>query len=347
MEPYRDVPRQPCILIVDDDPQGLRLLHTILAGLAKIVFAKTGEEALDQVTQCQPDLILLDAEMPGLGGYATCRALKSDTETADIPIVFVTSHTDTGSETRALELGAADFIQKPVNPAVVLARVKTQLSLKQKTDALRRLTHLDALTGVANRRAFDEALEIETRRSLRTGEPLSLLMLDVDFFKRYNDTYGHPAGDVCLRQIAQIMAQTAKRAGDLVARYGGEEFAIILPHTRAADARVFAERLCGLIRDQAILHRESTAASVVTLSIGVASLDPSCNEADSGTSAHSPGASPGRRVYSPESLLALADRALYQAKQQGRNQVRSLSSLPDEDMPDNILPASPPTQPSS
>lgn len=335
MEPSKDAPRQPCILIVDDDPQGLRLLYSILTGLAKIVFAKTGEEALDQVPQCQPDLILLDAEMPGLGGYGACSALKSDPETADIPIVFVTSHTDTESETRALELGAVDFIQKPVNPAVVLARVKTQLSLKQKTDALRRLTHIDALTGVANRRAFDEALALETRRSLRTGEPLSLLMLDVDFFKRYNDAYGHPAGDVCLRDIAHLLSATAKRAGDLVARYGGEEFGIILPSTRPADALRFAERLCTLVRDQALPHPDSPVAAVVTISIGLAGLHPACGPGDEGPAARNGYANVASNACAPELLLAQADRALYLAKQLGRNRVHCASETPPAALPDD------------
>ena len=155
----------PCVLIVDDAPQVLRLLHSILEDMAQLVFAKSGEDALTQVAVRPPDLILLDAQMPGLGGYATCSHLKSNPETADIPIVFVTAHTDTDSETHALDLGAEDFIHKPINPPVVRARVRTQLVLKQKTDALRRLTIIDALTGIANRRAFDEALNLEWRRS--------------------------------------------------------------------------------------------------------------------------------------------------------------------------------------
>lgn len=329
MEPLKDPTRPPCLLLVDDDPQGLRLLHSILDGLANIVFAKSGEEALVQAEQCSPDLILLDAEMPGLGGYATCTILKSNSETSDIPVVFVTSHSDTDSETHALDLGAVDFIHKPINPRVVLARVKTHLALKQKTDALRRLTNLDALTGIANRRAFDEGLALEWRRSMRIHKPLSLLMLDVDFFKRYNDAYGHPAGDACLRQVAQALAGSAKRAGDLVARYGGEEFAVILPHTSAVDALAFAERLCAQVRELTIQHQDSTVAPVVTLSIGVACLYTPCAGTEMAPTACSACALQYSCVGAPSSLLALADQALYLAKQNGRNQVMCLTGTPD------------------
>lgn len=329
------------ILIVDDDANGLRLLHSILEEVGDIIFAKSGEAALGKVAERRPDVILLDAEMPGLGGYATCAALKADSETADIPIVFVTSHADTDSETRALTIGAVDFIHKPINPPVVVARVKTQLALKQKTDALRRLTNVDALTGISNRRAFDEALLIEWRRSMRTQMSLCLLMLDVDHFKRYNDTYGHPMGDTCLRQVAQSLAAGTKRAGDVVARYGGEEFAVILPHTSAADAQAFGERLCASIRELSLPHCDSPVAPIVTISVGVACLYTPCagNEAIPGpctTCSLKPSC-----VGAPDALLRLADQALYQAKKSGRNQAVCLTGTPDPALIETDL--SPPT----
>jgi diguanylate cyclase (GGDEF)-like protein len=315
---------QPRLLIVDDDPHSLRLLNAILQGVAKVYFATSGEEALRQVARHAPDLILLDVDMPGLGGHATCAALKADPETAELPVIFVTSRADTASETQALALGAVDFIHKPVNPPVVLARVKTHLALKQKSDQLRRLIMMDALTGIANRRAFDDSLGREWQRALRRGEPLSLIMIDIDYFKRYNDAYGHPAGDACLRQVADAIAGAAKRAGDVAARYGGEEFAVILPHTSVQDAGMIAERICASVRALAIAHADSPVAKHVTISVGVASVSGSdCTECAPGC-AHC-----SNRVLiehaTHDALIALADQALYAAKRSGRAQIATRS----------------------
>jgi diguanylate cyclase (GGDEF)-like protein len=326
----------PRLLIVDDDPASLRLLNAILEGMAKIHFATSGEEALRQVARHEPDLILLDVDMPGLGGHATCAALKADPASAELPVIFVTACADTACETQALALGAVDFIHKPVNAPVVLARVKTHLALKQKSDQLRRLTMMDALTGIANRRAFDESLHLEWQRVLRHGEPLSLLMIDIDYFKRYNDAHGHPAGDTCLRQVAAAIADTTKRAGDLAARYGGEEFAVILPHTGLQDARTIAERICACVRALAMAHGDSPVAPHVTISVGVASMTTGADcLAEAGSEQ---GAAPGSSTSSmlitparaaPETLVALADQALYTAKHQGRDRVAMQSGKLD------------------
>jgi diguanylate cyclase (GGDEF)-like protein len=334
----------PRLLIVDDDPASLRLLNAILEGVAKIHFATSGEEALRQVARHEPDLILLDVDMPGLGGHATCAALKADPASAELPVIFVTSCADTASETQALALGAVDFIHKPVNAPVVLARVKTHLALKQKSDQLRRLTMMDALTGIANRRAFDDSLHLEWQRVLRRGEPISLLMIDIDYFKRYNDACGHPAGDACLRQVAIAIADTAKRAGDLAARYGGEEFAVILPHTGKQDACTITERICACVRTLAIAHPDSPVAPHVTISVGVASMTATgaadcLAEAGSeqGAAQNSAPDSSTSCVLiapecaAPETLVVLADRALYTAKHQGRDRMAMQSGTFDPD----------------
>jgi diguanylate cyclase (GGDEF)-like protein len=317
------------LLIVDDDTFCLRLLHVILADVAEVFIASSGEEALRQIEKHAPDLVLLDADMPGIGGYSTCTALKANPDTADLPIIFITSHVDTDSETKALALGAVDFIHKPVNPPVVVARVKTHLALKQKSDALRRLTAVDALTGIANRRAFDDSLNREWRRAMRSHEPLSLLMLDIDYFKRYNDAYGHQAGDACLQQVARALGDSTQRAGDVTARYGGEEFAVILPHTSPADAQAIAERLCRGVRSLGIPHRDSPVAPQVTISVGVASLFVPCT----GDQINDKPCLPCHLFdicrTGPVALLALADQALYAAKRNGRDTIVSLAGTPD------------------
>lgn len=309
------------LLVVDDDPSMVRLLSRLLVGMARIHFATSGEDALLQIRQNPPDLVLLDAEMPGLGGYETCRQLKADPALAHVPVIFVTAHTDTASETHALTIGAVDFIPKPLNPPVVQARVRTHLALKRQSDELRRLTATDALTGIANRRAFDEGLQLEWRRAMRSRAPLSLLMVDVDYFKRFNDTYGHPAGDACLRMVARVLAQTARRAGDLVARYGGEEFALLLPATAAFDAFHLGESLCQGVAALGVPHAASAAAAHVSISVGVATLALPCDGVAPPSGACHDCEQAPRCLAGPEALLALADEALYAAKAMGRARV--------------------------
>ena len=246
--------------------------------------------------------MLLDIVMPDMDGYAVCKALKADPATRDIPVVFITAHTDALEESQALELGAVDFISKPVNPAVVRARVKTHLTLKYQSDLLRQLVFRDGLTGAFNRRYFDQQLATEVARSVRSQLPLALVMIDVDFFKRFNDHYGHQAGDDCLRQVVQILQQGLRRPADLVARYGGEEFACILPETSFEDAMALARELEASVRAKAIPHAASDVADVVTVSLGVAA-----RLADASAD--------------PATLLALADGQLYQAKHSGRGRV--------------------------
>ncbi len=293
---------KPRLLLVDDQPINIQVMYRIFASEYQMFMATNGQQALDLCRTNPPDLVLLDIVMPGMDGFEVCNILKTDPSTRDIPVIFVTAHTDAAQETRGLEVGAVDFISKPVNPAVVRARVKTHLTLKFQSDLMRKLVFLDGLTGVFNRRYFDQQLTIEVARSIRAQSALALIMLDVDFFKPYNDRYGHQAGDDCLRQIALILKESLRRPADLVARYGGEEFACILPDTAFADALSIARELEHNVRLAAIAHSDSAIANIVTISLGVAS--------QSGSSGNTAAA-----------LLALADAQLYSAKHAGRARV--------------------------
>ncbi|SFG64007.1 response regulator receiver modulated diguanylate cyclase [Duganella sp. CF458] len=297
---WTDQARNGRLLIVDDAMENIQILNHVLGGEHEVLFAMNGEKALELAHQHQPDLILLDAVMPGMDGYEVCAALRASSDVRDIPIIFVTALTTPEDETRALEAGAVDFITKPFNVAVVRARVRTHLTLKRQSDAMREMSLTDALTGVANRRSFNEAIQNEWRRCARSGTPLSVIMIDIDHFKLYNDAYGHQAGDACLKQVASTMLQCGGRSPDLLARYGGEEFVILLPQVDAPGAATVAERILASVRDLAIPHRMSSAGDTVTVSLGVATLMP-----DQGGA--------------PETLVRCADDALYRAKNDGRN----------------------------
>ncbi len=290
---------RPRLLVVDDQPINIQVMHQIFASKYQVFMATSGQQALDFCHKTPPDLVLLDVVMPGMDGFEVCQALKGEPSTRDIPVIFVTAHTDAAQETRGLDVGAVDFISKPVNPAVVRARVKTQLTLKFQSDLMRKLVFLDGLTGVFNRRYFDQQLAVEVARSSRAKSPLALIMLDVDFFKRFNDHYGHQAGDDCLREIAATLKESLRRPADLVARYGGEEFVCILPDTVFADAMTMAWELEQNVRLKRIPHLDSRAADVVTISLGVAGAD-------------------GDSPKDAAALLALADAQLYRAKDAGR-----------------------------
>jgi len=291
--------RLPSVLVVDDQPVNIQALYRIFAPDHRVLMATSGAKALALCAEDPPDLVLLDVVMPEMDGHEVCARLKADEATRNIPVIFVTSHTNAEEETKGLELGAIDFIAKPVNPAVVRARVKTQLTLKAQSDLLRQMVFIDGLTGVANRRCFDERLQTEWRRAAREGSPLSLLMLDVDHFKRFNDRYGHQAGDDCLRRVACAIKGGLLRPGDLVARYGGEEFACILPGTDFEGALAVGAGIEHIVRGLQIEHADSDVSDAVTVSIGVSTGLPD-------------------RDSEPARLLALADAQLYRAKHSGR-----------------------------
>jgi diguanylate cyclase (GGDEF)-like protein len=308
------------ILLVDDDPGVIQLLGRILGPVGDLRFATNGEDALRLAAESPPDLILLDAEMHGMSGYRVMDSLKARPEMANVPVIFVTGHAEPAFEVSAFEAGAADFIAKPFLGALVVARVTTQLRLKRMTDQLRLAAATDALTGVANRRKFDALLEQEWQRARRAADPLSLLLIDVDHFKRYNDRYGHPKGDQILRSVAQTLVNAVRRTADLVARCGGEEFGVLLPQTARAGAQNVARRVLNDVKGLDIVHADSPTARHLSVSIGIVSYDENSpcwvsNPAEEryiDDDRHLPCAA--------ADLVVAADRALYSAKRAGRAQ---------------------------
>ncbi|UXH79821.1 diguanylate cyclase domain-containing protein [Roseateles amylovorans] len=290
------------LLIIDDSPAIIQLIARMLHGVAGLSFATRGMQALAQMRAQAPDLVLLDAEMPSMSGFELCHLMKADPELREIPIIFVTGHGESDVEVRAFEAGAVDFITKPLNETVLLARVRTQLRIKRLTDELRRMATTDGLTGVSNRRHVDEVMQRECQRAARNGTSLAMLIVDVDHFKHYNDHYGHPAGDLCLQAVASALASVAHRPGDQVGRLGGEEFSLLLPETDLAGAIDVAESALRAVRTLALPHAASPSADHVTVSIGAASLP-----------------APGAALHAASLLMNLADKALYQAKSNGRD----------------------------
>jgi diguanylate cyclase (GGDEF)-like protein len=319
------------ILLVDDDPRTIQILGRILAQSGHLRFAIDGTEALRLARESVPDLVLLDAEMPGLSGFEVFSAMKAEPALSDVPVIFVTNHSDSTFEVAAFELGAVDFIAKPVSAPLVLARVRTQLRLKRLADELRRTATIDGLTGVANRRQFDDLLGREWLRAQRSGDPLALLMIDVDHFKLYNDRYGHPAGDACLRKVARALVGASLRPADLVARYGGEEFVLLLPQTPRGGAQRMAQRVLGAVEALAIPHAGAPTPGHLSVSVGVGCYDDE-SECWTAGSSDSRSADAGHPPCSPFDLLRAADKALYAAKHAGRAQARLLD-IADVDSP--------------
>ncbi|TVM20063.1 diguanylate cyclase response regulator [Oceanidesulfovibrio indonesiensis] len=312
------------ILIVDDSDTARMLLQTILqqAGYTNLVTARVAREALevlglrgDRPRDVDFDCILMDINMPGMDGIEATRIIKEDPDFKDIPVIMVTASEDEANLEKAFESGATDYINKPVRQIELTARIGSVLRLKHEMDmrksrerelenltrTFQELSNLDGLTGVANRRRFDDVYDREWRSARRDNADISLLMLDIDFFKAYNDRYGHLKGDACLTRVAQCLNKEIKRPRDLVARYGGEEFALILPETDLDGAHRIAESIRQRVLELNIEHADSETG-VVTVSVGVASGKPS-------------------GMPSPADLLASSDKALYRAKLEGRNRV--------------------------
>ncbi|WP_342116829.1 diguanylate cyclase [Pseudoduganella sp. OTU4001] len=290
------------VLIADDDGINRQVLATLLKPEHVVLLAKSGEQTIERAQRHLPDLIMLDVMLPDMDGYEVLRRLRGDPATAHIEVIFITGMGRPEDEARGLKLGAADYITKPFNTTVVMARVATHLQVVRQRRLLEHLAHMDGLTELANRRRFDEIFAAEWQRASRHQHPLSVALLDIDSFKQYNDHYGHPAGDRALRSVARAARSGMRRPCDLAARYGGEELVLLMPETDAAQALFVAESIRETVAQLLIPHEFSSASPVLTVSIGGATLPLGAEE-------------------SASALFDAADAALYRAKEAGRNRV--------------------------
>lgn len=290
------------VLVVDDVEMNAMLIASVIGTLCEVHTTTSGAQALERIQQQAPDLILLDVMMPEMDGFEVFRRLKADPATADIPVIFLTALSDDDAEERGLNLGATDFIAKPFRAPVLLARVRNHLELTRQRRVLERLSHIDGLTSIANRRYFNAIFPREFKRMQRQNKPLGVLMIDVDDFKAFNDHYGHLAGDECLQMVAQSISRCLKRSSDMVARYGGEEFVCLLPDTDLDGSIQVAQEIQRAITQLQQPHALSKTTYHVSVSMGVASELPN-------------------NCTSSQQLLALADTRLYCAKNTGRNRL--------------------------
>ncbi len=294
---------KPRVLIVDDEKINLKVLADLLKDEYAPVLTKSGEQALQHAFgDFPPDLILLDVIMPQMGGYEVIKHLKDNDKTKNIPVIFVTALKSIEDEELGFKLGAVDYITKPFSPPIVKMRVRNHLRIVHQYKLLDQLAHLDGLTEISNRRRFDDVFHKEWARAARNKTPFSLAMVDVDYFKQYNDHYGHAMGDIALQKIAKALNSVLRRPADLIARYGGEEFVMLLPETDSFSAEIVAGRSLQTIVDLNIPHHFSKVADVVTVSMGLAMIYPDDK-------------------MLPQTFLEKADKNLYQAKQGGRNRV--------------------------
>ncbi len=320
----------PNILVVDDNPENLSVALTFLSAKQfEMAVATDGASALESLQMVTPQLILLDVMLPDISGFELCKQLKTDPSLSETPVIFMTALDEPKYKVQGFAAGGADYVTKPLERLELLARIDNHLRIRQQATMLQtanrllkqanqtlqlrnrtvtennrklqQLVHIDGLTQVGNRRCFDERLNQEWLRLRRERRPLSLILFDIDYFKAYNDRYGHPAGDSCLAQIAQTVKHLLKRPGDLLTRYGGEEFAVILPNVDAAGALHVADRIQTEIARLAIHHESSSISPYVTVSQGISTCMPLVS-------------------LPPAKLIQSADQALYLAKQQGRNQ---------------------------
>jgi two-component system chemotaxis family response regulator WspR len=319
------------ILLVDDQLIIVEALRRMLMGEDDIEFhfVTDAAQALQSAIEMQPTVILQDLVMPGSDGFELLRQYRAHEMLEHVPVVVLSAREDPKLKAHAFAMGANDYLVKLPDRLEMLARIRyhssAHISRLQRDQAFRflresqrqlaaanielqRLAALDALTGIANRRRFDETMLLEWQRGQRERAPLSLLMCDIDFFKHFNDSYGHPAGDLCLKRAAAVLTEHLRRPADLVARYGGEEFAIILPDTDGAGAMTVARACVQTLQQLGIENREAEFG-VVTLSIGVATMVPA-------------------KPFTAEDLIAAADQAFYAAKRSGRNKAVDAASIP-------------------
>jgi len=289
------------LLIVDDENSNLKVLTHILGSGYTIYTASNGVDAVKKAREYQPDLILLDILMPEMDGYQTLSEIKETEEIKRIPVIFITGLDSDEDEEKGLSLDAVDYITKPFSPIVVKLRVRNQIQIVTQMRIIERLSMIDQLTNLPNRRSFDERLKMEWKQAIREKTQISILMVDLDRFKDVNDKYGHQQGDMVLQSIAALFKQSLKRPGDFSARWGGEEFAILLPNTSSDGASEIAETIRKKVENSPIHCNKGTKINV-TVSIGLNSLTPT-------------------QVSSVDAFISRADKALYAAKQAGRNKV--------------------------
>lgn len=298
------------ILLVEDEPVNIGVILEYLGHQYQIYIAKTREKALSILKKETIDIVLLDINLPDGNGFDICRELVDNKrDFGELSIVFMTGMDNPEDEARGIELGARDYITKPINGTVLIARLELQCQLIRQTELLSNLARIDGLTEINNRRAFDDQLPIEWNRAMRESTPLCLCLLDIDYFKRYNDTYGHPAGDKCLKAVAKSLSNRFKRGSDFISRYGGEEFALILAKTELHNAQRILEDSLEALKALKIPHAASEASHVVTFSAGICCSNP--NNQD--------------ERYDISTFLEKADEALYQAKESGRARIKTLT----------------------
>ncbi len=294
-------PKKLSILIVDDEKSNIDVLTHILKEKYKLYIAKNGESALKIARDNLPNLILLDVIMPDMDGFEVLAELKKSEHTNKIPVIFITGQDSKEAEINGLSKGAVDYITKPFNNMIVEARVNTHMKIVEQMRIIERMSIMDELTELPNRRYFNDQLAREWGRAIRETLSISLLIIDVDKFKTYNDTYGHPQGDKLLHAVACVFKESLKRPADFVARWGGEEFIMLLPGSDLEGALNVAERVRASVEATTIPCIDGASTSA-TVSIGVNSERPII---------HLPAAG----------FVSRADKALYEAKESGRNRV--------------------------
>lgn len=290
------------ILIVDDERANLNILADILKVKYKVILAKSGGQALALAIKQPPDLVLLDIIMPDMNGYQILYEIKNNELLKDIPVIFISALSNDEDEEKGLVLGAVDYISKPFSHSIVLARVNNHIKIVRQRKLIESIALLDCLTEIPNRRNYNKRITMEWNRAVREKTPISLLMLDIDFFKQFNDNYGHSKGDEALKLVATAICSTISRPADFAARIGGEEFAVLLPNTQADGAFKKAEIIRIAIEELGIVHQYSGVSSVMTASIGGTSYCPD-------------------QVRGLQEFIDVADKMLYRAKNEGRNKV--------------------------
>jgi diguanylate cyclase (GGDEF)-like protein len=296
-----EIENKNTLLVVDDENISIKLLVDILSMEYTIYTATSGQNAIEKAKEYKPDLILLDIILPDMDGYDTLSELKKCEDTYKIPVIIITGLDSEENEEKALSLNASDYITKPINPMIVKLRVRNQIQIVNQIRTIERLSMLDQLTGIPNRRSFDERLQMEWRRAKREQVPISLMIIDLDKFKRINDTYGHQQGDIVLQAVAKSLQKAFNRPADFAARWGGEEFIVLLPSTHLAGAVNIAEKIRSGVEKIEVPYYEGVIIKL-TVSIGVTSLIPEQNS-------------------SVNAFISNADKALYAAKDAGRNRI--------------------------